>query len=76
MSLVAKKRSANSVGSNELSRLLTRERLHIAGVRATRSVGQDPDLEALWDRVRTVTRTGVGKTPEVKPKVVKKLVQG
>jgi hypothetical protein len=73
---MAKKGSANSVGSNELSRLLTRERLNIAGVHATQSGGQDPDLDALWERVRTVTRTGVGKDPEVKSGVVKKLVQG
>ena len=76
MKWMAKKASVNSGGSNELSRLLTRERLSIAGVRATPSTGQDPDLDALWERVRTVTTTGVGKVHEVNREVVKKLVQG
>jgi hypothetical protein len=73
---VAKKRSADSTGSNELSRLLTRERLNIARVRATQPAGQDPDLDALLERVRTVNTTGVSRAPEVNREVVKKLVRG
>jgi hypothetical protein len=73
---MAKKHWADFVGSNELSRLLTRERLNIAGVNAKRPAGHDPDLDALWERVRTVETTGVSSTPEVKRQVVKKLVRG
>ena len=76
MSDMAKKPPADLSGSNELSRLLTRERLVTAGVRPRRSAAGDPDLEALLERVRSVTEAKQERAPAVKAEIVRKLVHG
>lgn len=69
------KKASDTTGSNELSRLLTRERLSTARVRSVQSAGTDPDLKALLERVRSITSKRKRST-DVKQAVVRKLAHG
>jgi hypothetical protein len=71
-----KKTSVDFQGSNELSRLLTQERLEIAGVKGSPSASNDPDLNALMERVRS-SGAKKGQTARVVTKrAIRKLVSG
>ena len=71
-----KKSTLNLRGSHELSRLLTRERLRRAGVSDSAPKNADPDLEALFERVRSVKHKTEANAPSVPKDVVRKLVGG
>jgi hypothetical protein len=71
-----KKTSVDFHGSDELSRLLTRERLHRAGVRTFAKPTADPDLDAILQRVRSSTVKTDDGAPQIRKDVVRKLVGG
>ena len=72
-----KKSVLNLHGSKDLSRLVTRERLTRAGVSTEAThPGGDPDLDALFDRVRSSVAGKAAKQMAVRPEIVRKLAGG
>lgn len=73
-----KKVMVSRQGSNELSRLLARERLARAGVPDAMPAAEkaDPDLKALFERVRSTKIKTVDNAPAIPREAVKKLAGG
>jgi hypothetical protein len=67
---------AESAGSNELSRLVTKHRLESSGVKLTTTASADPDLDELVRRVRSATGGTRGSAQAVPADIVRKLASG
>ena len=73
ISMKKKTGGLNSADAEELSRLLTHERLKHAGVVNLAKVTDDPDLKPLAEAVKQVSKKRRGKSTPFTPDDLKKL---
>jgi hypothetical protein len=76
MSGMKKKAAFDLVRSEELSRLLTRERLHRAGFKLQSGNTADPDLDDLVKRLRSAVKKSSPSGDTIPADLVRKLAGG